>query len=438
MAVRNGYTTGVTSSSPSPTSAPIPGPDLPARRLRRWLRSLLTPFWVVPALWCVAAVVAGVLLPEVEQQADWLPFVFEGGTSGARAVLSTIAGAMISVTGLVFSITIVVLQLASSQFTPRVLRTFLDDRVTQHTLGVFAATFLFSLTVLRAVVETPAPGHPAVPQLAVTLAFVLVLGAVAMFLAFIHHITAAISVGNVIHQVADETRSLLRRSGRHAQALPTQQPALPDLGRQAVATATRSGYLDTLDQTRLCELGRHHDVRIEVLHPLGSFVPEGAPVALVHGGAGADVDWDATVAKSLGIARERSMQQDLTFGLRRLVDIAERALSPGVNDPTTAVQAVDELHDILRRIAATPDPWPVLHDDDGVARLVTREWTFGDFLDLAVDEIAHWGASSLQIPGRLHALLADLAVAATPEHRETVLAKEAGVEAAVARTGAPG
>ena len=122
---------------PSPTPAPVPAPREELDRIRRWFYFLLSPFWVVPTLWCLFAVVLGLVVPKVEQGeiGEALPFLFGGGVDGARTVLSSISGAMISVTGLVFSITIVVLQLASSQFSPRVLRTFLESRITQHTLG---------------------------------------------------------------------------------------------------------------------------------------------------------------------------------------------------------------------------------------------------------------------------------------------------------------
>lgn len=393
-------------------------------RLRRWTYRLLAPFWVVPALWCAGAVALGLLLPRVDQGvASWMPFLFQGGPDGARTVLSTVSGAMISVTGLVFSITIVVLQLASSQFSPRVLRTFLEDRVTQHTLGVFAASFLYSLTVLRSIVDTPGS---TVPQLGVTMAYLLVLAAVAMFLAFIHHITESIAVGTVIRRTADETRRLLTSTGDTGPG-PDGPATLPHLARQHAVTAPASGYLDTVDHAVLCAQARSHDVRIELLHALGSFVPEGSPLALVHGTDLGSTDWQTLVARGATTARERTMQQDLSFGLRRLVDIAERALSPGTNDPTTAVQVVDELHDLLRRLVQAPDRGPVLCDEDGVARLVTREATVADLLDLAVDEIAHYGADDVQVPRRLAAMLLDLEAAAIPAHRGTVAAKAASL-----------
>ncbi len=404
-------------SSPAHGSTSTDSSQEPGRP-RRWARKVFSPFWVVPSLWCLGAVGAGLVLPELEQaNPRWIPLLFQGGATGARSLLSTIAGAMISVTGLVFSITIVALQLASSQFSPRVLRTFLDDRIPQNTLGVFAASFLYALTVLRSVIEGTSSRGESVPQLAITLAYLLVLASVTMFLWFIHHITLSISVGTVITQLGEESRAMLAtRAGRSTGGDPR---TLTSLGAQRVVVAVRSGVLDVIDTGTLRRTAELHDARIEVLHRLGTFVPEGAPIAMVHGGP-ADVDWDTLVCQGLELASQRSMQQDLSYGLRQLVDVAERALSPGINDPTTAVQVIDQLHDLLRRLGAVPDPDGVEYDDQGVARVVTEPWRFADLLDLAVEEIAHWGAESVQVPRRLDEMFADLLSGVQPGFRGVV------------------
>ncbi|WP_435742438.1 DUF2254 domain-containing protein [Nocardioides sp. SYSU DS0663] len=400
---------------------------------RRVVRTVFGPFWVIPTLWCAGAVVAALLLPAVENgTASWMPLLFGGGAEGARAVLSAIAGAMISVTGLVFSITIVVLQLASSQFSPRVLGTFLDDRITQHTLGVFAASFLYSLTVLRSIVDEV--GRE-VPQLAVTGAYLLVLAAVGMFLAFIHHITESIRVGTIVRRTSHDTRRLLEKTLAQRPATPGE-PELTELAGQHVVTAARSGYLDAVQVAPLVSAARDRGVRVELLHRLGTFLPEGSPLAVVHGArTGGGADGGDLVHRHVQLTAERSLQQDVSYGVRRLVDIAERALSPGVNDPTTAAQVIDQLHDLLRRLAVHRDPTGVEADADGVARVVLRPHSFADLLDHAVDEVAHWGADSLQVPRRLQAMLADLGAAARPEHRPALEAKRADVDRVSGRGG---
>ena len=189
----------------SPTVLPLPV-RVEQSAVARRAGHLLRPFWVVPTAWCLLAVAVGLVLPDLEEawSVTERPLFFTGGADGARTVLSTIAGAMISVTGLVFSITMVVLQLASSQYTPRVLQTFLADRITQHTLGLFAASFLYALAVLRSIRDGDRQ-----PELSITLAFVLVLAAVAMFLAYIHHITTSIGVASILQRTAQQSRDLL-------------------------------------------------------------------------------------------------------------------------------------------------------------------------------------------------------------------------------------
>ncbi len=429
--------------------APAPQPRRRTDNARRRLTRVFSPFWVVPALSCVLAFGLGIVAPEVDQRlAEYVPFLFPAGTDGARTMLSTIAGAMISLTGLVFSITIVVLQLASSQFSPRVLRTFLDERVPQFTLGVFAASFIYALTVLRSVSGTVEGAATSVPQIAITLAFLLVLASVAMFLAFIHHITESISVEVIVQSVGNDTKDLLRQSRAEANRTQGvdkdqdkagtsagQRSEEPNAGtaRTVVVCATGDGYVNYVDAPSLVEAATRHKTRIEMLHPLGTFVVTDQPLAVLRP-VGQPEDpslskCQGDVRSALSMTSRRSMEQDITFGLRQLVDIAERALSPGVNDPTTAVQVLNELHTILRLIAIEP-AMPTTHvDSSGVVRLITCEWSFEEYLDMCVDEIAHWGASSIQVPRHIDAMLTQLAVSAHLDHRESIVAKATQVRA---------
>jgi len=401
---------------------------------------------MVPALCCLGALVAGIIMPEVDEQlAEYVPFIFQAGPDGARAMLSTIAGAMISVTGLVFSITIVVLQLASSQFSPRVLRTFLDDRTPQVTLGVFTSSFVYSLTVMRNVSGSSDGNAEPVPQIALSVAFVLVLVSVGMFLAFIHHITQAISVDTIIRAVGKDTVGLLMRGrsmsrdtesdggGDRGESDDSDEVA-PKRSRQVVVVADGDGYLNYVDHHALMNVAARHHATITLLYPLGTYLVPSQPMALVTAsGPDDDQGWPAMVRRHISLTWRRSMEQDITFGIRQLVDIGERALSPGVNDPTTAVQVTNELHSILHQIVVTGQVPTALRDDDGVLRVVSREWTFGEYLDLSVDEMAHWGASSLQIPARLLQMLTQLQQIADPEQREILAAKIAQVEDVTSR-----
>ena len=177
------------------------------------------------------------------------------------------------------------------------------------------------------------------------------------------------------------------------------------------------GVLQWVDDAALVDAAQRQGVSIELLRAVGEFVPGGAPLALVHGDGPFD---DSTLHEAVHLGRERSMDQDVGFGLRQLVDIAERALSPGVNDPTTAVQAIDHLHDLVRRLATRALP-PRQHvTDDGHVVLSVPQPRFADYLALAFDEIVRWGEDSPRIQRRVHVALQDLEDVARPEHRPVV------------------
>lgn len=386
--------------------------------MKATLRGLTKRFWAVPLLFAVGAGILALGVTAIDDSLDTslrLPFLFAGGPEGARALLAAIITSMISFTGLVFSITIVVLQLTSSQFSPRVLRSFLEDRFNQVALGVFVATFVYALVVLRGVRGT-AQVDSFVPQIAVTVAFVLVLASVLVFLAYIHHIAQSIRAAAIIASIADDTRALIEAR------LPADSPSKPVLplptGQSRTIAADRPGVVQWVDDAALADAAESQGVSVELLRAVGEFVATGAPLALVHGEAQFD---EGQLYAAVHVGRERSMDEDVGFGVRQLVDIAERALSPGINDPTTAVQAIDQLHDIVRRLATRALPTRQRTTEDGRLVVSVPQAGFADYLALAFDEIAHWGRDSTRIQRRVQIALLDLETAARPEHRAAVL-----------------
>ena len=379
------------------------------------LDSLRTGFWAVPTTCVVLAAALAIAMVEVDRSSSGPlgRLTFGAGPDGAREVLSAITTSMITFTGLVFSITIVVLQLTSSQFSPRVLRTFLRDRQTQWSLGVFVATFVYAVMVLRSVDSTD--GQVFVPALATTFGVVLLLVSVGVFIAYIHHIATAIQVSSLIRAVGEETRTAI------AQQLPTGiepvrvRPVLP--GPPRFLASQTYGVVTSVDVQALVRLACSADVVLVLRPALGEFVPEGAALLEVHGDG--DLGDDAAIT-AVVLGRNRTMQQDIAFGFRQLVDVAERALSPGINDPTTAVQALDELHDLLRRLVVRPLPDGVHVDGDGRVRLLSRPLRLGDALSLALDEIDQYGAEATQVQARIAGLLEDLEQAEIAEHRSVI------------------
>ena len=383
-------------------------------RVRDELRSM---FWLVPAACVVAAIGAAVGLIALDQALGTVSpgVLFPGPPSGARSFLSSITQAMIAFTGLVFSITIVVLQLTSGQFSPRVLRAFLRDRAIQFALGVFISTFVYAMVVQRAVTGS-AGHHPFVPRIAVTGAFALVLASVGLFIFYIHHVANMIRVATIVASLGAESRNLLECR------YPASQPAAgpwPDLGPATrVIAAPRPGVLVSVNEKALAGQAERIDCVVVLAARVGDYLPEGAPLMRVHPGGAGHVPGTCEPHLLAEVAQdaERTMEQDLAFGFRQLVDIAERALSPAVNDPTTACQALDVLHDLLRRLAVRHLPSGRLHGPDGALRLVVPQYGFADFVDLAVREIWRYGSDAAQVPGRLSTMLADLSVAARPEY----------------------
>ena len=389
------------------------GHGRPEVRRASWWGRLWQPFWALPAAVATASLLLGLGLPRIDEAIGEPWWVFQGQEEGARSVLATIAGAMISVTGLVFSITIVVLQLASSQYSPRVLANFLDSRTSQVTLGVFTGSFIYALTVLRQV----GGGDERVPQISVTVSYLYVLVAVAMFLAFIHHITESVQVSAMMSQIRKQTlgniRELFPDDDRHHQTWSPQ----PDTPRAELATDSRSGYVTVLDSTLLVRRAMSLDAVVELTLAPGDFVTAGQTVGRVWGRTTLTSDETEGILDAIHLGPTRTLHADVGLGVRQLLDIAERALSPGVNDPTTALQAMNELHVVLRELGSRPDLSGFLADDDGTVRAVYRPQTYARALAAAVEELVHFGRDSVRVVPHLRNLLADLVEASLPEHR---------------------
>ena len=410
---------------------------IPLSAVRESLRSSL---FAVPAVCVTLAVGAALGTVEIDRRLeDSLGgYTFGAGPDGAREVLSAITSSMITFTGLVFSITIVVLTLTSGQFSPRVLRTFLRDRVTQYSLGIYVATFTYSVLVLRTV--RAGEDDRFVPALSTTVALVLLLVSIGMFVTYIHHISTTIQVSSIIASIAAETRATIDRQAP-ADADPdtvpagTHTPPVPvPPGAAALRSRTR-GVLTRIDVDTLVRVAHDADVSLVTSVAIGDFVPEGAPLVHVVGararpgssalGAGAPDTGALDTGEVVGaftLAKDRTMEQDVAFGFRQLVDIGEKALSPGINDPTTAVQVLDSVHDLLRRLAGRRLPGGEHRDDSGHVRLRTPARGFAELLDLGLEEIAEYGKDSIQVRRRLRAMLVDLRSAARPEHQAAVTA----------------
>lgn len=403
-------------------------PLVPFSRVADVLRSAV---WLVPAV-CVAGAIAlavVLIVVDAELRPSGGVLLFPGPPAGARSFLSAIVQAMISFTAVVFSITVVVLQLSSSQYSPRVLRRFMRDRLIQSSLGVFVATFTYAMVVLRAVQGGSGTSQENfVPRLAVTGAFALVLVSVALFIAYIAHVVNMIRVATIIASIAADTRAALPGPDDD-QACAHDAAARP---RRGTVPSPRPGVLVSLSRRRLVSLAAERGCVLRLAVRIGDYLPEAGDLFQVQGGTerrgpdGGDQDqddereWRAALYRHVAFDTERTMEQDAAFGFRQLVDIALQALSPAVNAPTTAAQVIDELHDLLRRLVTRPQPRGRYRDEDGELRLIVPQFGVAGYLQLGVEEIWHYGRDSPQIPGRLRRMLDDLHAVARPEHRPAI------------------
>ncbi|MCC6772741.1 MAG: DUF2254 domain-containing protein [Gemmatimonadaceae bacterium] len=341
-------------------------------------------------------------------------FLFAGGTDSARALVSTIATSMLTFTGLVFSVTMLVLQLASNQLSPRVMRTFLRDRSNQVVFGVFVGTFLYALATLRRI-TAEADSEPFIPALSVWLALAFVLVCIGLFIYYIDHIANAIKPVSVMARVSKETHGAIDRlypDGIGEDTPVAREPR--DRQVSAVILAPGSGVVTGVDEGQIAELAARSGCMIMLQAHVGDFVRQGSPLFAIHG------DWNGDggqLQRVISLGWERTMHQDAAFGLQQLVDIALRALSPGINDPTTAVQALDHLHDLLGRLATRAIPSPY-RDMGGEAGAVLPRLAWADYVNLACDDIRRAGHGQLQIQRRMRAMLADLLAVAPPSRHD--------------------
>ncbi|MDG4768280.1 DUF2254 domain-containing protein [Solwaraspora sp. WMMD406] len=386
------------------------------------IRAVTGSLWFVPGSFGLGAVLLAVGLSVLEVRADLdLGGLLPGGPAGARSVLSSIITAMISFTALVFSITVVALQLASTQYSPRILRNFLQDRVTQFTLGTFIATFLFAMVVLAAL---PARADADLPAVSLILAMLLVLASVAAFIYYLFHITTIMQVATIIATIGGQTRKGI--DSYHPPGELTAEPPVPG-PVVAEIPASHPGIVTDIDLDAISRLAARRHCTISVTATPGDFVVEGGPLLAVHRLSGeepAELDPDDLVT-AISISAERAPGMDVGFGFRQLSDIATRSLSPASNDVTTALRATQEMHDLLRRLAGRPDTPRTVRDSDGVLRAVAPRQTFDNFLTIAVDEVWQAGREQPRIRDYLRTMLADLETSTAPTHLRAVRRRSA-------------
>ncbi len=342
-----------------------------------------------------------------------IPQALVGRATSANMILSTIAVSMVSLAALVLTITMVVVQLAMGQFSPRIVQRILRDKPSQLAIGLFVATFVHAVLTIREVLDR-GDGTGQVPGIAVAMAYLLVLASIAALVIYVHHIGQSLRVSALIELVGDDTRKLLDRLYPDAGPPP---PVDPDAPR--VVAARDSGVVTMIGAHALVAEAKRADCVLELVPAIGAFVPAGGALFIVH--SSSEGLNENRLFSALSLKLEPTLDEDVAYGMRLLVDIAERSLSESpFQDPTTAVQAIDRLHDILRQLARRPFPDGRIPDEDGEIRLLVKTMTWDDYVHLAFDEIRMAGAGSPQVSRRLVAALLDLRRVALPERIEVL------------------
>jgi len=361
------------------------------------------------ALGCIGAALSWIEESE-PSTGDWAPrvlFFSHGDPTVAQVILSDIATSTMTVVSIVFAILLMTLTLASMQFSPRIIVSFARDRVTQWTLGIFLGTFLYCMAALPAAHTRPVPFAPVVT---VMVAMMLGIVCVALLLFFIHHISQAISVNHIVDRIATETEAVvddvmpLPRMDIHLETSDSIEPTI----WETTLPNEISGYLRFVDLKQLLSLATSHRVKVQVARRVGQFVPAGTPLLLVNKADRLSAGLAAAFRGAFDFGPIRTLQQDVEFGILQIVDIALKAISPAVNDPTTAVGCVDQLSRILIRVASRETPEVRLYDLRGVARVSIQWIDFEHLLDSAFEQIRMYSKADIAVSLRLLRALGDV------------------------------
>lgn len=372
--------------------------------LRVW-QSIRYSYWFVPLLMLAGAIALSFLTIKIDEdltgsRKSWIELLYKGGPSGARAILSTVAGSMITVAGVVFSVTIVSLSLASSQFGPRLLRNFMSDLGNQIVLGTFIATFLYCLLVLRVVRGEDYDIF--VPHVSVLTGLMLAICSLCVLVYFIHHISTGIQASSVIARVGHDMDSVMASLFPDECEVDVREHVPPELeGEWGEVTASRDGYVQAIDCDSLVEMARKHDVIVEVGRRPGHFVMRGMWVARVFPASRSNPKIEQEIWETFLLGSQRTQTQDIEYDIFQLVEIAVRSLSTGVNDPFTAINCIDLLGGALNTLAQRQMPRSALKDKDDKLRLVRLVVTFKGLADAAFNQIRQNGAKTPAVALRL-------------------------------------
>lgn len=390
--------------------------------------------WGAPFAYLALSVATGLLLPRLDQRFGYPPS-FTVSVASELAILSSIASGMMALTAIVFSLLLVMVQVGGAAFSPRLVQWLTRDGLLRHALGVFIGTFVFALMALSAVDRG---GSGRVPLFTTLVAFAWLLASIVLLVLLVERVSR-LYLTNVLAGIGARGRTVIAEM-YGTTSDPAPLPAGPHAPQShAELPITQYIYFHGGPQTvvfmdipRLVKLAQQVDAIVEVNYAVGDVVTDGAAFANIH--RARTLVQEKHFYRAVELGPERTMHQDPKYVIRLLVDIAIRALSPAVNDPTTAVQALNQLEDLLRRLGRARLERSHVYDGSGDLRVVYPVPTWEDLLDLALLEIIYYGAGSIQVMRRLGALLDDLEEAVLPSRRAEVQRHKALVHKIVDQT----
>ncbi len=379
-------------------------------KLTKFWDSLQSSYWFLPGLMALAGILLAFAMLALDGaeavKTGELSWIYQGGPDGARGLLSAVAGSMVTVAATAFSITIVALQLAASNFGPRLLRNFMQDTGNQIVLGTFIATFLYCLLVLRTIHGEDY--NLFVPQLSVTFSIMLAIASIGVLIYFIHHASTIIQASYVIEGVAKELDETINRlfPEKIGQNASTANPPKADLPKDFYAQAypiqsSHTGYLQIIDDEQLLKLAGQHNLLLHLALRPGEFVVKGRPLLLAYPGERINPKLINKVNQAFLFGKERTEQQDIEFPINQLAEIALRALSPGINDPFTAIRCIDRLSAGLTQLVQRPVPSAYRYDEDAKLRVIAEPVPFETLADSAFSQIRRYGISDVAVTVRL-------------------------------------
>lgn len=378
------------------------------RFISSWIE-LRASLWFVPGLMIAASVVAALALVEVDATIgnEWTlryPLLFGVGVDGSRGMLTAIASSMLTVAALVFSLTLHAVNQASGQFTPRIFRNFLRDRANQFVLGYFVSVFAYCLVVLRTIRSGDEVNF--VPSVSVVMGLFLAMGGTLVLIFFIHHIAGSLQISNIIGEIVDETKKSIHHLFPDEVGSPISEECediaeiADDAGKEGwIKVATQeSGYIQLVDVEDLAEFAADNACVVRMEAAVGEFVGTGSRLVSVLPSPGHKLDADKLeeLKDLFGIARDRTIEQDVGFGIRQLVDIALKALSPGVNDTTTAINCIENLGELIGELASRVFPKRA-RVADGKNVIIVKAPSFADFVGTAFDQIRISGKANAAV-----------------------------------------